>query len=289
MVSLPLTGSWKVRELSERDRAAALAFLERRPLHNVFLISRILDEGMEGPAPLVEVIRGGETILLASVGANLVVASDMAELDDELNAALRVLAARIVERYLPVRALISEAHLVDALWDELRLSVSAPAIIRFNQPVMAVAPTQPVKLPDLESVQAGDVAELDELVVACAAMHREEVGIDPMSRDPWGYRQRIRELIETGRSFRLRDRRGIAFKCELSAESPAAVQVMGVWTRPDVRRQGLARRGMAEVTGHLLRSGRWVTLFVNDFNEPAIELYRSLGYRSIGTNRALIW
>lgn len=289
MVSLPLTGSWKIRELSAGDRDSALAFLERRPLHNVFLISRIVDEGMDAPTPLVEVIRDGERQLLASVGSNLVVAADAAEIDPELDAALRVLAARIVERYLPVRALISEAHLVEPLWDELRLSVSSPAIIRFNQPVMAIAPTQPVTLPDLESTRPGSLDELDELVTSCAAMHLEEVGIDPMSRDPWGYRQRIRELIAGGRSFVLRDAKGIAFKCELSAETPTAVQIMGVWTRPDVRRRGIGRQGMREVTGHLLRSGRWVTLFVNDFNTPAIELYRSLGYRSIGTNRALIW
>lgn len=289
MATLPLTGSWKIRELGPRDRDAALAFLDRRPLHNVFLTSRILDEGMDSGAPLVEVIRHGQTILIASAGANLVVSAGSSELDSELDAALRVLGARILDRYLPVRALISEEHLVEPLWDELRTSVSAPTIIRFHQPVMAIAPTEPVALPDLSSVRYGTEEELDELVVACAAMHREEVGIDPLARDPWGYRQRVRELIVRRRSFVLRDRLGIAFKCELSAETPQAVQIMGVWTRPDIRRQGVGRRGMAEVTGHLLRSGRWSTLFVNDFNTPAIELYQTLGYRQIGTNRALIW
>lgn len=287
--SRPLTGSWKIRELGSRDHDHALEFLERRPLHNVFLISRIIDDGLDVAQPLLQLSRGGQPVLLASTGANLVVAADASELDEELDIALRVLAARILDRYMPVRAIISEAHLVAPLWDELRLSVEAPTVIRFNQPVMALSPAGPIGLPDLSSVRYGRLDELEELVIACAAMHREEVGIDPLVRDPWGYRQRIRELIERRRSFVLRDERGIRFKCELSAESPSAVQIMGVWTRPDARRCGVGRSAMAEVTGHLLRQGRWVTLFVNDFNAPAISLYRRLGYREIGTNRAIIW
>ena len=47
--------------------------------------------------------------------------------------------------------------------------------------------------------------------------------------------------------------------------------------------------GLREVCGHLARKGKSVTLFVNDFNRPAIALYESLGFRQIGVNRALIW
>jgi predicted GNAT family acetyltransferase len=39
----------------------------------------------------------------------------------------------------------------------------------------------------------------------------------------------------------------------------------------------------------MARKGRSVTLFVNDFNQPAISLYEELGFKRIGMNRALIW
>ena len=289
MVTLPLFGSWRIRELSESDRPGVLQFLARRPLHNVFLTSRIMDEGFATASPAVEVLRDGKTMVVASLGANVVIASDQNELDDELESALRVLAARVVDRYLPVRAIISEAHLVEPFWDELRLSVSAPTVVRLNQPILSLCPGREPSLPDLDRVRHARLDELDGLVHACAAMHLEEVGIDPMARDPWAYRQRTRELIVRRRSFVMLDSQGIAFKCELSAETKDAVQIMGVWTRPDVRRRGLARRGMAEVCGRLLRDGRCATLFVNDFNRPALALYESLGFRVIGTNRALIW
>ncbi len=67
------------------------------------------------------------------------------------------------------------------------------------------------------------------------------------------------------------------------------VQLMGVWTHPRYRRRGLSRELLHEICGHLLRRGKTVTLFVNDFNRPAIALYESLGFERIGVNRALIW
>jgi len=110
-----------------------------------------------------------------------------------------------------------------------------------------------------------------------------------MQRDAAGYRERIRELVEKKRSvIRVVDGR-IASKCEYSAVTNDAVQLMGVWTDPRFRRQGLSRDLLREVCGHIFRRGKAVTLFVNDFNKPAIALYESLGFHQIGTNRALIW
>ena len=51
----------------------------------------------------------------------------------------------------------------------------------------------------------------------------------------------------------------------------------------------LARELLREVSGHLFRKGKAVTLFVNDFNAPAVALYEGLGFRRVGINRALIW
>jgi predicted GNAT family acetyltransferase len=81
----------------------------------------------------------------------------------------------------------------------------------------------------------------------------------------------------------------IVFKTEYSAVTPEAVQLMGVWTHPQERRHGYAREGLSEICGHLLAQRRAITLFVNDFNAPALRLYESLGFRRIGNNRALIW
>lgn len=288
MVTLPAPSAWRLRPLQDSDAAEALAFLAEQPLANVYFMSRILDEGMGSRGQTVEILRDGATMALASLSSNLVLAAAPGLDQKEREDAMAVLADRILSRMVPVRAIISDAALVDPLWRRLSSHLSPPTVIRLSQPVYAIERARPGEK-DLDRVRYATDADLPALVPACAAMHLEEVGIDPLERDAAGYRMRVRELVQRRRAFVLIRDGGIAFKCELSAFTAEAVQIMGVWTRPPFRRQGLARAALEEVCGHFLRQGRAVTLFVNDFNRPAIDLYESLGFRQIGTHRALIW
>jgi predicted GNAT family acetyltransferase len=287
MVTLPAEGRWSVRALSDDDAESALAFLRRDPLINVYLISRILEEGFPSAAQMVEVRYNREIVLVASLATNIVLAGDPAAPRDVLDAALAAIADRILTRMLPVRAIISPANLVEGLWSRLRTRLDPPTVVRMTQPVYAIR--RRFDLPDLTESRYATRSDLEQLVPACAAMHKEEVGIDPMERDAVGYRERIRDLVERKRSIVLIANGVIAAKCEFSAVTPDAVQLMGVWTAPAYRRRGLSRAMLREVCGHLARKGKTVTLFVNDFNRPAMSLYEGLGFQRIGVNRALIW
>jgi predicted GNAT family acetyltransferase len=228
-----------------------------------------------------------DIVLVASLATNVVMASDPSAPSEITDAAIAVVAERVLTRMLPVRAIISPASLVEALWKRLQSQLDPPTVVRMSQPVYAIAGR--LDFPDLKEVRYSTTRDLDLLVPACAAMHNEEVGIDPLERDAPGYRERIRELVEKKRSLvRVVDKTIVA-KCEFSAVTHEAVQLMGVWTDPRYRRRGLGRALLREVCGHLARKGRSVTLFVNDFNHPAIALYESLGFKRIGVNRALIW
>jgi predicted GNAT family acetyltransferase len=288
VVAIPVEGLWSIRPLGDEDNDRALAFLGAEPLLNVFLISKILDYGIGGAVPFLEVTHNGRIVCLASVGSNIVLAVAPDADADLRNCALEMLAQRILERYLPVRAIISDTALVERLWKRLRLQIDPPTVLRLNQPVYAL---EAAAAPDtgLQRMRFSTLADLDPLVPACAAMHREEVGIDPLARDAYGYRQRVRELVVKRRSLIHEEKREIVFKCELSAVTERAVQLMGVWTSPRFRRQGHAARDLQEICGHIAAEGKATTLFVNDFNTPAIRLYESLGFVRIGQNRALIW
>jgi predicted GNAT family acetyltransferase len=287
MATLPAEGRWSIRAVSDDDASAALAFLRRDPLINVYLISRILEERFASATQMVEVRQNREIVLMASLATNVVLAADPAVSEDVTDTAISVVADRILTRVLPVRAIISPASLVELLWKRLRTRIDPPTVVRMNQPVYAIRGR--LDFPDLKEARYSTGRDLDALVPACAAMHREEVGIDPLERDAAGYRERIRELVEKRRSVICVVDGKIAAKCEYSAVTADAVQLMGVWTHPDFRRRGLSRTLLMEVCGHLARKGRTVTLFVNDFNLPAVALYESLGFERIGVNRALIW
>ena len=287
MATLPVEGRWSLRLLSEDDFKDALEFLRRDPLINVYLIARLLDERTLAASQIAVVRYNGAIVVVASLATNIVIAGDPSISKDITDAGVSLIADRILTRMMPVRAIISPAPLVETLWNDLRARLDPPTVVRLNQPVYALR--KRLDYPDLMLSRYSMMRDLEQLVPACAAMHKEEVGIDPLERDAAGYRERIRELIEKKRSvIRVVDGR-IATKAEYSAVTNDAVQLMGVWTHPKYRRHGLSRELLREICGHLGRKGKTVTLFVNDFNRPAIGLYESLGFQRIGLNRALIW
>lgn len=287
MVAIPAYPKWSLRILKQKDAGAVIRFLEKEPMKNAYLISRIQDDGIGPEQELLDVRQGADIICVGSLSSNIVVASNPAASPSDVSVALSLIADRIAARAYPVRAIISDADLVEMLWTRLAVRLDPPTIVRLSQPVYLLEDSPSAS--DLSSMKFSSEEDLDLLVPACAAMHREEVGIDPLTRDAIGYRERIRDLVRRKRSLAWIEKGSVIFKCEFSAVTRHTIQLMGVWTAPEFRRQGRARQGMAEVCGHILGQGKTVTLFVNDFNRPAIRLYEALGFRQIGRNRALIW
>jgi uncharacterized protein len=126
--------------------------------------------------------------------------------------------------------------------------------------------------------------ELNVLMPACVAMFTEEVGVSPVTGDGGAsYRARLEQLIRGGRAFaRIEDGR-VIFKAEIGAVTPQVCQVQGVWVRPECRGQGLAAPGMAAIVVEAAQSiAPLVSLYVNDFNEPARATYRRVGFNDTG-------
>ena len=65
----------------------------------------------------------------------------------------------------------------------------------------------------------------------------------------------------------------------MSAITADAGQISGVYTPPERRRRGFARRGLSELCSRLLERTQAICLFVNDINVPALALYRAMGFR----------
>jgi uncharacterized protein len=184
------------------------------------------------------------------------------------------------------RMIIGDERAVDELWDDLAGLMPAPRNDRPGQPVYALS----------ESPAAGDTGlrvATDEdfplLLPACAAAHEEEIGVDPMARDPEGFRWRTRSQIEEGRSWLWAERGTILFKAEASAWTPEAVQVQQVWVDPPARRKGYAQRGMRDLCRLLLERVPTVCLFVRPENAPAIHVYETIGMQRHGSCRSLIF
>jgi predicted GNAT family acetyltransferase len=137
-------------------------------------------------------------------------------------------------------------------------------------------------------LRPAEIGDLDLLLPACAAAHELEIGVDPMRRDPEGFRWRTRSQIEEGRSWLWVEDGVILFKAEASAWTPDAVQLQQVWVDPAARRHGYGARGLRDLCRLLLERVPTVCLFVRADNAPAIRLYEAIGMEHVLDYRSIL-
>ncbi len=86
--------------------------------------------------------------------------------------------------------------------------------------------------------------------------------------------------FEAGPYVAIRDEAGaIASAGGVQVATERIVQLGGIWTRDDHRREGLARAVVAELVRRIEAGGRMVALHVRLDNRAAVELYGGLGFR----------
>jgi uncharacterized protein len=252
-------------------REQILAFCAEAPVERVFL-EDVARRGL-GRFTAVEDARGRLTAL-CHAGANVVPSGQGCAAFAEAAAGGGA------------RMLIGEEGAVGELWDAARARLPLPRDDRPGQPVyvLSAAPE-----PGETALRQARASDLDRLVPACAAAHEEEIGINPLRRDPDGFRWRTRQQIEEGRSWLWLEDGVIRFKAEASAWTPSAVQLQQVWVDPAARRHGYAQRALADLCRLLLAQTPTVCLFVRPENTPALRLYDSIGMTRALTYRSVIF
>ena len=256
--------------LVEPSTEQILAYCAEGPVERVFLedVARRGNGrfvGLEGDAGLVALCHLGTNVVPSGRGCG----------------AFADVAARAAPRML-----IGEQEAVSELWDEARRRLGRPREDRLGQPVY-VSRTPPE--PGNTALRRATRADLDLLVPACASAHYEELGVDPLRRDPNGFRWRTRLQIEEGRSWVWLEDDAILFKAEASAWTPKAVQLQQVWVDPPVRRHGYAARALRDLIRLLLDEVPAVCLFVRAENTPAIQLYEAVGMEHVLDYRSVLF
>jgi ribosomal protein S18 acetylase RimI-like enzyme len=250
------------------DRGALLDFCAEDPIERVF----IEDLVRRGGGRLSAIGDGERLLAVAHVGVNVVPSGQ----------GCAAFAGLVDTR---ARMIIGGEEAVGELWAAVARRLPAPREDRPGQPVY-VLDEEPE--PGESGLREATVDDLDLLVPACAAAHREELGSDPLRADPEGFRWRTRAQIEDGRSWIWTDNGTILFKAEASAWTPSAVQLQQVWVDPEVRNRGHAQRALRDLCRRLLAQTPSVCLFVRPENAPAIHLYEKIGMRRQGSYRSVL-
>jgi len=247
-----------------------LDFCARDPVERVFLE----DVARRGLGRFSALAEGGRLTALCHVGANVVPSGEGCGAFAEVAARSRA------------RMVIGEERAVGELWAAAQRRMPAPREDRPGQPVYVL--DRPPE-PGGSGLREATLADLDLLVPACAQAHCEEIGVDPLRRDPDGFRWRTQAQIGEGRSWLWVEDGTILFKAEASAWTPRAVQLQQVWVDPSVRGQGFGTRGLRDLCRRLLELTPVVCLFVRSDNAAAIHVYESIGMRRTISYRSLIF
>lgn len=270
-----------IEPVSNATQAAALAYLARAPYLNVFLSHVLLHDRTVTDGRSVTVALDGPSVLgVAYWGRQLVLAADRNAIPA---------FGEFAKRRRGERMIVGPRETVRAYWDAVRSWHAAPRLVRDRQWVMVV---------DRERLRAVEHraiivrhAKIDEwraVAESSAQMVRQELDYDPRRGAPEfgaGVRQMIeRKLwwlgVEDGR---------ICFFCNVGPWCTQTIQLQGIWTPPELRSQGLATASLAALCDRLLDVSPTLSLYVNDFNEKAIALYRRVGFERVGDFQTLLF
>lgn len=272
-----------VRVLDDGDVDEVLTLCNRDPVANVFVAGRVRQVGCDSRrlgGQLWGYYERGRLTSACWAGANLVPVEVVPD-------SIEAFAARARRHGRRCSSIVGPADAVLGLWKHLEPYWGTAREVRAHQPLMVI--DHDPLVPGDPGVRQTTRADLEALVPACIAMFTEEVGYSPVGGDGGAlYRQRVTELVETGRSFARIDDDGttrrVVFKAELGAVSERVVQVQGVWVDPAMRGRRLASAGMASVVRIARnRTPYTVSLYVNDYNTPALAAYRRTGFRTVGS------
>jgi uncharacterized protein len=266
-----------VRPIGRADQPLALEALDRNPVRDVFIASRILHDGALtslGPSPLWGAFDHDHLRGLLHVGPNLVPATD----DDDACEALATAAGGLY----PTRMVVGERRTVELLWSLIGPGFPAPREVRRRQFVYAVDPERLVRDPHGWAQGIARLAERsdeDRVLKLSAAMYTEEMGENPMARDPDGYRRRVRMLISRGWTYVYETGGRLQFKMDVGCASNRTAQIQGVYVPPDLRGRGVGTTAMSACCDLALGRHPNLSLYVNDFNTPAVALYERIGFQ----------
>lgn len=272
---LPAVSYVQVSVLTDDNCAEALDFLSARPIHTVYMAGLIRDNGLVSPLN-----RGSFYGCRDASGrlTGVALIGHITAIEAVEEAAIEAFA-RLAQEYERAHAIFGESAMVSRFWNYYA---------RGGQPLRVAcrevlfAQTWPVETREAVSLRLATGDDLEMVMPVHAAMAFEESGVNPLEKDPEGFRRRTGRRIEQGRVWVLVEDGRLIFKADVISETPDATYIEGVYVSPEERRKGYGVRCMSQLSRTLLERTRSICLLVNEHNLGAHGLYHKAGYKVRG-------
>lgn len=265
-----------VHPLGNRHREEVLAYLAVRPLHTAYMAGCIRDNGIISP------LHRGSFVACRNARNQLegvALIGHATLIETESDAALAAFA-RLAHDCPTAHVLLGEQDKIDRFWNYYSQGGQSPRLMCREMLL------EQRRMPeDHEAVHGLRLATLDDLQLVLpvqAAMAFEESGVNPMERDPQGFRERVARRIKRGRIYVWVEDGRLMFKADVMTETPQAMYLEGVYVNPQERGQGYGLRCLNHLGRTLLARVESITLLVNTQNPQALSLYLKAGYEQRG-------
>jgi uncharacterized protein len=269
-----------IEPVSDATQGPALEYLERSPYLNVFISHVLLHDLAPSVRKSVAVAVDDDRVAgVAYYGRQLAIAAD--------DSALKPFGQYARERR-GERMIVGSRETVRAFWEAIRGWHAAPRLVRERQLVMML--DRPGLRPYDRRVIVRH-ARLDEwraVADGSAQMIHQELAYDPRRGWP-DFDGSVWQMIDR-RLWWVGSTNGrLCFFCNVGPWCNHTVQLQGIWTPPALRGQGLATSSLAAICDRLLELSPTISLYVNDFNEAAIALYRRVGFDHVGDFQTILF
>jgi ribosomal protein S18 acetylase RimI-like enzyme len=188
--------------------------------------------------------------------------------------------AAIARREAPTHLLMGEHNAVQRFWSHYADQEQSP---RHVCPVLFLQRSEQFpNRQDIPGLRLAKPEDLEPVVRAQAAMAFEMSGVDPLQKDPIGFRQRYLRRIDKNRVWVLMKNRQLIFKLDVITSTPDATYIEGVYVSPEERGKGVGQSCLTEVGRKLLEDTKAIHLFVENENTRSTSFYSRLGFNIAG-------
>ena len=264
----------KVHVLTEKeDEPEVLAFLAARPAYTVFMSGLIRDNGFQSPLNRGAFYacrnHSGQLEGVALIGhATLVETRTKAALAAFAREAQSCSAAHII---------IGEQEMIERFWQHYAEEGKRPRLV--SSSLLLEQRRALEAFEGVPELRAATHEDLPLLLPVNAQLSFEECGVNPLERDPQGFRSRLARRIDYGRIWVwVKDQR-LVFKADILAETEETAYLEGIYVAPEERGRQYGQRCMAQLARNLLVRTNSLCLLVNERNERAREFYHQVGYK----------
>ena len=268
-------GPLSVQPLAQENKEEVLAFLAERPLYTVIMAGWIRDNGIISPLN-----RGtfygcrdheGSLQGVALIGH--------ATLFDARSYAALVAFAKFAKGCTNAHMLLGEKEQVAMFWEHYSDGGQSPS--RICRELLFEQRWPVGVLDEVKGMRLATPCDLELVIPVQAEMAYEESGVNPLEKDPEGFRLRCARRIEQGRTWVWVEEGRLIFKAEVVSDTPELTYLEGVWVSPEERGQGFALRCMSQLVRTLLNQAPSVSILVNEQNHNALQLYRRAGFKQL--------